>query len=233
MVTDDPESFADLDGHTFTQTYQLANPAASSAWDPVGADTMSDMSGLTLEEFSALAGLEAAQAVQQQTAQQRIAQAATQKVGSPDYLVASAKGKYGPGDKCNELVADSIEASGLPRPQVPYTGWKGWLASLFGKTRDPDAHEWADPNVHIPGWSSPKGLSEAKAGDVIAQGHGPKWGHSGIVIGPGQTISVDTTTAGHLAGWVTKSNWGFRASPLNGEEPGDRSPVVRHYVGGT
>jgi RHS repeat-associated protein len=37
MVADDPESFADLDGHTFAQTYQVANPAASSAWDPTNA----------------------------------------------------------------------------------------------------------------------------------------------------------------------------------------------------
>ncbi len=39
MVADDPESFADLDGHTSTQTYQLANPAASSAWDPTFASS--------------------------------------------------------------------------------------------------------------------------------------------------------------------------------------------------
>jgi RHS repeat-associated protein len=39
MVTDDPESFADLDGHTSTQMYQLANPAASSAWDPTFASS--------------------------------------------------------------------------------------------------------------------------------------------------------------------------------------------------
>ena len=41
MVADDPESFADLDGHTFTQTYQLAN-TGGSFWDPGSADGMSD-----------------------------------------------------------------------------------------------------------------------------------------------------------------------------------------------
>jgi hypothetical protein len=71
MVGDDPESFADLDGHTMTQTYQLANPAASSAWDPMGADSMSDMSGLTFEEASAMVAVEAAQADQQQLQQQQ------------------------------------------------------------------------------------------------------------------------------------------------------------------
>jgi hypothetical protein len=52
MVSDDPESFADLDGHLMAQTYQVANPAASGAWDPSGADSMSDMSGMTQEEFT-------------------------------------------------------------------------------------------------------------------------------------------------------------------------------------
>ena len=46
MVADDPETFADLDGHTFTQTYQLAN-TGGSFWDPGSADGMSDQSGLT------------------------------------------------------------------------------------------------------------------------------------------------------------------------------------------
>ncbi len=70
MVADDPESFADLDGHTSTQIYQLANPAASSAWDPMGAVSMSDMSGLTLEEYTALAAEAAAEAAQRQVQQQ-------------------------------------------------------------------------------------------------------------------------------------------------------------------
>jgi hypothetical protein len=68
MVGDDPESFADLDGHTMTQTYQLANPAASSAWDPMGADSMSDMSGLTPEAATMMA-VEAAVELQQKQAQ--------------------------------------------------------------------------------------------------------------------------------------------------------------------
>jgi RHS repeat-associated protein len=36
MVADDPESFADLDGHSSTQTYQVANPGGGF-WDPTFA----------------------------------------------------------------------------------------------------------------------------------------------------------------------------------------------------
>ena len=66
MVSDDPESFADLDGHTSAQMYQLATPGAGSAWDPMGAGSMTDDSGLTLEEFNALEAAQAAQAAQTQ-----------------------------------------------------------------------------------------------------------------------------------------------------------------------
>ena len=66
MVSDDPESFADLDGHTSAQMYQLATPGAGSAWDPMGASSMTDDSGLTLEEFNALEAARAAQSAQQQ-----------------------------------------------------------------------------------------------------------------------------------------------------------------------
>jgi RHS repeat-associated protein len=68
MVSDDPESFADLDGHTSTQMYQVATPGAGSAWDPAFAGSMTDDSGLTLEEHNAMAAAEAAQAAQQTTA---------------------------------------------------------------------------------------------------------------------------------------------------------------------
>jgi RHS repeat-associated protein len=66
MVSDDPESFADLDGHVSTQTYQLANPAASSAWDPGGVvNSMTNDSGLTDDEVRSLNLLRAAEAAQQ------------------------------------------------------------------------------------------------------------------------------------------------------------------------
>ena len=65
MVADDPESFADLDGHT-GYTYQVANPAASSAWDPGGVvNSMTNDSGLTDEEVGSLNSFRAAEAAQQ------------------------------------------------------------------------------------------------------------------------------------------------------------------------
>lgn len=92
----------------------------------------------------------------------------------------------------------------------------------------PTAHEWADPKVPIKGWSSPMPLSKARPGDVIAQAHGA-WGHSGIVVAPGQTASVNSTT--HPAGIVTVNSWGFRPRGQNGEGRNDPAPVVRRYIG--
>lgn len=101
---------------------------------------------------------------------------------------------------------------------MPRSGVLGWL----GLKRDPTAHERADPNVHIAGWSSTKPASQAQAGDVIAQAHG-SWGHAGVVVAPGQTVSVNSTT--NPAGIVTQNNWGFRPTGGNGEGPHDPAPV--------
>lgn len=136
--------------------------------------------------------------------------------------------KYAAGkDKCNELAADAVQESGRPRPQVPKSGILGWL----GFKRDPTSHEWADPTVHIPGWTDPKPLSQAKPGDVIAQQHNQQgsWGHVGIVVAPGTTVSVNSTTK--PAGLVTRNDWGFRPRGQNGEGPKDPAPVVRSYTG--
>jgi RHS repeat-associated protein len=66
MVSDDPESFADLDGHLMAQTYQVANPAASSAWNPGDVvNSMTNDSGLTDDEVKSLNALRAAQAAAQ------------------------------------------------------------------------------------------------------------------------------------------------------------------------
>ena len=67
MVSDDPESFADLDGHMQAQTYQVANPAASAAWDPGGiVNDMTNDSGYTDEEVDSLNAFRAAQPAAQQ-----------------------------------------------------------------------------------------------------------------------------------------------------------------------
>jgi RHS repeat-associated protein len=43
MVVDDPESFADLDGHSSYQTYQVASPGAGGFWDPTFASSDSGL----------------------------------------------------------------------------------------------------------------------------------------------------------------------------------------------
>jgi hypothetical protein len=165
-----------------------------------------------------------------------VADIANSKTNSQDYLVAKSKGNFGPGsDKCNLLVADIIEESGLPRPQVPYKneGVKGKISNTMERMRDPDANEWANPKVKIPEWSEPRPLSEARPGDVIAQQHG-NGGHAGMIVwnpDQGKLLTVSVNTADKIPGLVTQNPWGFREPPYNGEKPGDPAPVVRHYIG--
>lgn len=133
-------------------------------------------------------------------------------------------------DKCNEFVSDSTAKANGPdnRAVVADTG------------KIPTASQYADPKVTITGLSAPRPLSEAKAGDVIAQDHGTgangnAEGHVGIVVAaptansPGQTASANANQGGK----VTVNDWGFRsptANPNNGERNGANSPapVVRH-----
>lgn len=165
-----------------------------------------------------------------------VADVARSKTNSEDYLVAKSKGNFGPGsDKCNLLVADIIEESGLPRPQVPYKneGVKGTISNAMGRLREPDANEWANPKVVIPGWSEPRPLSEARPGDVIAQQHG-NGGHAGMIVWnakKNRLLTVSVNTADKIPGLVTQNPWGFRDPPYNGESKDDPAPVVRHYTG--
>jgi len=65
------------------------------------------------------------------------------------------------------------------------------------------------------------------AGDVIAQAHGPVFGHVGVVVGPGRTVSAYGEV--QPPGLVLENDWGFRTSPgANGEGAKDAAPVVRH-----
>ena len=143
------------------------------------------------------------------------------------YLEANSSGAYPAGSpKCNKFVADQIEDSGRPRPQVPRGIW-----GIFGFKRDPTAKEWADPSVNIPGWSGTMPLLAAQSGDVIAQQHGQNGGHSGILAlsDTGGLLTVSVSSVTNPAGTVVMNNWGFR--PGGGEGPGDPAPVVRRYVG--
>lgn len=152
-----------------------------------------------------------------------IAAVAGAAAGETRYEAATWNGWYRPGsNKCNQAVADWIEASGRPRPHVP-----GHLGVV---PRDPSAHEWADPRVAIAGWSAPLPREQAVAGDVIAQAHGKVYGHVGIVVAPGRTVSAYGEA--QPAGLVVENDWGFRTAPgANGEGANDAAPVVRHRLG--
>jgi len=119
-------------------------------------------------------------------------------------------------DKCNQFVGDTLAEAGKTRPEITDSN---------GNTRMPNAHELADPSVHIPGLSDTKPLSEAQPGDVIAQQHGDVYGHTGIVVGPGETASANAT--GSYGGQITVNSWGFRPAGQNGESGSDPAPVVR------
>jgi hypothetical protein len=111
-------------------------------------------------------------------------------------------------DKCNEMVADTITKASNGSPTV-----------VVGTGKIPTASQFADPKVQITGLSEPRPLSEAKAGDAIAQQHGtgtngnPE-GHVGIVVAaptansPGQTASANANP--QYGGQVTINDWGFR-----------------------
>ncbi len=153
---------------------------------------------------------------------QSISQIALNHRGDTTYLASRWNGWYRPGsNKCNQAVADWIQASGRPRPHVP--GHFGLIP------RDPSAHEWADPHVIIPGWSAPMPRDQAHPGDVIAQQHGPVYAHVGIVVGPRQTVSAYGETTPQ--GLVLLNDWGFRTAPgANGESASDPPPVVRRSL---
>ena len=152
-----------------------------------------------------------------------LAEVAAGSVGETKYEAAKWNGWYRPGsNKCNQAVADWIVASGHPRPKVP--GHFGWVP------RDPSAHEWADPRVEIGGWSRPMARELALPGDVIAQAHGPVYGHVGVVVAARRTVLA----YGEMtpAGLVVENDWGFRTGRgENGEGPADAAPVVRRWVG--
>jgi hypothetical protein len=219
-VANNPLNGVDPDGHL------LLDPGTPNYNDP---DTGAPLYG---EAVTAEQAKDAAQNTATQAQNQNIAQTAQDKVDHTEYEQDKSKDNYKAGaNKCNQLCADVVQESGAPRPQVPRSGILGWL----GLTRDPTAHELADPRVHIAGWSSPMPVSSAKPGDIIAQQHneqGP-YGHAGVVVtwkGKLQTVSVNSTTT--PKGIVTRNDWGFRPRGGNGEGPHDPAPVVRRYVGG-
>ncbi len=196
-VRNDPVSLADADGHFLDSDWGIFTGAPPLPGPDHAREGTCDESGIGCAppEPHGWCGevgcyWEANGGAQNQS----IGSTAQGQVGSNAWLQSKAKGAYGCGtNKCNEFVADTVEQSGRPRPQVPKSGILGWL----GFKRDPTAHEWADPNVNIPGWSKPGSVSGAAPNDVIAQEHG-SWGHAGIVVramdGSLATVSVNSTT---------------------------------------
>lgn len=159
----------------------------------------------------------------QSSRSETLAEIALQHQGDTSYEASKWNGWYRPGsNKCNKAVADWIVDSGQPRPFV-----RGHFGLI---PRDPSAHEWADPKVKMKGWSAPMPRTEALPGDVIAQEHGPVYGHVGIVVAKGNTVSAYGEV--QPPGLVLKNDWGFRTSPgANGESGSDPAPVVRRYIG--
>jgi len=197
IVRNNPLSRADADGHSDYLWQKVKNWAEGN-----GYRTNAQVQGLS------------------------VAQTAANHKGSMDWAINTnnSSGKdvghpqdfHSGQDKCNQFVGDTLAEAGKARPEI---------TDKDGNTRMPNAHELADPNVHIPGLSDPKPLSDAKPGDVIAQEHGDTYGHTGIVVGPGQTASANAT--GSYGGQITVNNWGFRPAGQNGESGSDPAPVVR------
>ncbi len=173
--------------------------------------------------LAALAALAFAMRMRRSSSEGTLAEIAIRHEGDTAYEASKWNGWYRPGsNKCNKAVADWIVASGHPRPSVP--GHFGLIP------RDPSAHEWADPKISIAGWSAPMPLAEAQPSDVIAQEHGPVYGHVGVVVRKGRTVSAYGEV--RPQGLVLENDWGFRTEAgANGESGGDPAPVVRRYVG--
>jgi cell wall-associated NlpC family hydrolase len=73
-------------------------------------------------------------------------------------------------------------------------------------------------------------ITQAQPGDIIAQQHGPIYGHVGIVVAPGQTASAYGES--NPQGLVLINDWGFRRTPnANGESTTDPAPVIRRFLG--
>ena len=161
-----------------------------------------------------------------------IAQAAQSKVGSLGWLDTPHA------NKCNAFVFDMLTAAGHAPPKMGGTigyllGYKLGISSLLRYA--PLAGQWADTTIAIPNWPVlPGGPSQAQPGDIIAEqiNYADASGHVGIVIGPQQTASADSTAS--PPGKITVSNYGFRsATDSHAHGKASNSKVRRFYsVGG-
>jgi len=97
----------------------------------------------------------------------------------------------------------------------------GYKLGIMDEKYYPLAGQWADKGLEIPGWPVVSGGPDrAEPGDVIAEAHhySDATGHVGIVVGPHQTASADSTVE-EAPGTITISGppdddvpgFGFRA----------------------
>jgi hypothetical protein len=137
---------------------------------------------------------------------------------------------------CNIFVQDVLfEAGTMPPVSDEVKGWKQWLKYKLGIVETnfypAFAGDWANLAKNLLCWPPllPGGANAARPGDVIAQqiGFSDATGHVGIVVGPEQTASADSTAS--PPGLITRSNFGFRPDSYPGYGQKSKA-VVRRYT---
>jgi RHS repeat-associated protein len=194
MVADDPESFADLDGHMFWAPYlsSVSNPVDISAMvgDAAGPSELS--AGLNYFGNADPQGGQNQNQAQSSAAQntgegsqanldrrQGIADAATDAKQRADL----GQKQYGP-NQCSALVAACISKAGADAKFTPNDG----------PARPPVAGEWANKKADIPGWRVLGPKEKPEPGDVAAvhimNPHFAATGDSAIVVRRGNGLSA-------------------------------------------
>jgi RHS repeat-associated protein len=172
MVADDPESFADLDGHCGTP--EECSAAAERLLAPP------------------LPPAKPPQPPQETNQQRREAVASTAENynGRPDWAFTAQKGAFACNtNKCNAFVGDVTKEAGAP---VSVTG-------SDGKSRYPLASELADKKKEIANWRVLGPGEKPQSGDIAAyklSGGGRSYsGHSGIVTSVDRNGTVHAMAA--------------------------------------
>jgi RHS repeat-associated protein len=220
IVSDNVESFADLDGHDYRVQGDLNGTAPD--WNTMnvavhlhcpgcevegenqsGSGNIADTENgifATYTYYVPDPAQQGATAAKQQStnAQVRanIAAAALSYDGSSDWATDARKDDFGPGsNKCNKFVYDVTKEAGATAQ----------VKADNGNTRPPLAGEWANPKTEIKNWRVLKPEEAPQPGDVaaykIGQGNTPNaTGHSGIVVGgpngTTRTISAHSSFVG-------------------------------------
>ncbi|MFZ0773536.1 MAG: RHS repeat-associated core domain-containing protein, partial [Candidatus Sulfotelmatobacter sp.] len=196
MVADDPESFADLDGHDRNQPGCTVGDADSCTVNktlhgmglpPLTTDQwLGAVAKMDAIAAAAVAGMQQAAAQNQPTSGEGSQANQPRREGIADAAVETkqradiGQKQYGP-NQCSALVAGCISKAGAK-------------AEFDNSGRPPLAGEWANKKANIPGWR-PLGLGEKPApGDVAAvhirEPHPGATGDSAIVVRSGRGLSA-------------------------------------------